>query len=57
MCDCGVWGYVPENFDEQKHFGACPTCAGTMKLMVGFKPEEIGLPKSKQVVPGLKGQK
>ena len=51
--DCKVWGDIPKEFREAKHFGKCPKCNKPMFLSYGIKPEEIGLRQENKVVCGV----
>ena len=46
---CGSWGGLPPGFHEARTFAVCPTCQGTMSLLRGVRPDEIGLSVRKYV--------
>lgn len=46
---CNVWGDIPVNFNESKHFLKCPLCKEAMYLVRTFKPSDVGLNESKKV--------
>lgn len=50
---CNVWGYIPDNFRETKHFGKCPKCSSPMYLARSYKPEQLALQEKDKVTVGL----
>lgn len=50
---CHVWGDIPKEFRENKHFGKCPKCSQPMFLVRFTAPKEVGLQLKNKVTCGL----